>query len=415
MCPEVPVETVMDMLTRPMILMMAASIGGLLGFFLLFSTVPLYAVSGGSGEAGAGLVTGAMMLATVLMEPVVPWLRSRYGSRAAVALALLMLGLPTLALPLSAGLPPLMAVSALRGGGLGILVVMGTVLVAELAPPGRRGEALGLYGVATGIPSIIGLPVGLWAAGEFGFAPVLIVAGLVPLAGLVAIIGLPDIERVPAAARRAAQAASRRAGGPAAGGTGGLIGLTLLFAATTLAIGAMATFLPLAGSPELAAVALLTQSAVSPPARWWAGRYGDRHGSARLLVPGVLAAASGIALQVMTGDPVAVIAGMALFGAGFGVLQNATLALMLERGAAGRVSAVWNLAYDAGMGAGALGLGLIVGHTGYPLAFAAVALLLAATLPLTRLRKPRAHTPDAPQADFDLPRIGEDEPLCGQV
>ncbi|WP_347648069.1 hypothetical protein [Nonomuraea sp. B10E15] len=56
--------------------------------------------------------------------------------------------------------------------------------------------------------------------------------------------------------------------------------------------------------------------------------------------------------------------GAALFGAGFGAAQNVTLVLMFARSspsASGRVSALWNLAYDGGMGVGAVGFGLVAG------------------------------------------------------
>ncbi|MEU7830584.1 MFS transporter [Nonomuraea sp. NPDC049129] len=377
------------LLTRPLLMTMAAAAGGLLGFYLLFATMPLYAASGGAGESGVGFTTGAMMLSTVLLELAVPWLLSRYGYRAVLALGLVLLGLPSLLLPLSAGLPLILTVALLRGGGLGILVVAGTALAAELVPTERRGEGLGLYGVAVGVPSVIGLPLGLWAAGVLGFTPVLVVGGLIPLAGLVAVLGLPALR--PAAETDAAPTTGP---GAKAAGTFDLrsqVRPTLIFAAVTLAVGVLVTFLPLAGSPELASGALLAQSLGTPLARWWAGKVGDGHGSERLLVPGVLVTAVGVALQVWSAEPVAVVAGMALFGLGFGVLQNATLALMLERGPAGPVSALWNLAYDAGMGVGAMGFGLFIGHTGYPVGFAVTAALVAATLPLA-LRRTRATT-----------------------
>ncbi|WP_345562815.1 MFS transporter [Nonomuraea rosea] len=369
------------MMTRSMNLMMAASVAGLLGFYLLFATVPLYAATGGAGEFGAGAVTGVMMLATVLAELAVPWLLARLGYRAVLALGLVLLGLPALLLPVSAELPLVLGVSLLRGAGLGVLVVAGTALTAELVPAGRRGEVLGLYGVAVGVPSIFGLPLGLWAGGAIGFTPVFVVAGLIPLAGLVAVLGLPHI------------AAAKPEPGERAAGMRGLMAPALIFAGVTTATGVLVTFLPLAGSPGLASAALLTQSLTTPVARWLAGKFGDRHGSARLLVPGLLATVTGVALQVWVGSPVAVVAGMAVFGAGFGVLQNATLVLMIERGPAARVSALWNLAYDAGMGVGAMGFGLVLGHTGYPLGFALVAVLMAVTLPLTRVRPAYAPLP----------------------
>ncbi|MFD1536764.1 MFS transporter [Nonomuraea guangzhouensis] len=373
-----------SLLTRPLLLAMAAAASGLLGFYLLFATMPLYAASGGAGETGVGLTTGAMMLSTVLLELAVPWLLSRCGYRAVLALGLVLLGLPALLLPLSAGLPLVIAVALLRGGGLGILVVAGTALAAELVPAERRGEGMGLYGVAVGVPSVIGLPLGLWAAGVLGFTPVLVVGGLIPLAGLVTVLALPAIAPE-----------TGKTGDTENAGTFELrvqVRPTLIFAAVTLAVGVLVTFLPLAGSPGLASAALLAQSLGTPLARWWAGRIGDGHGSERLLVPGILVTAAGVALQVWAGEPVAVVAGMAMFGVGFGVLQNATLALMLERGPSGPVSALWNLAYDAGMGVGAMGFGLFIGHTGYPVGFAVTAALVAATLPLALKRtRPMAH------------------------
>ena len=56
-----------------------------------------------------------------------------------------------------------------------------------------------------------------------------------------------------------------------------------------------------------------------------------------------------------------------------------------SREAYSTVSAIWNAAYDAGMGAGAMGIGLLVGHTGYPGAFLlTAALVVPALLPARR-------------------------------
>jgi predicted MFS family arabinose efflux permease len=62
-----------------------------------------------------------------------------------------------------------------------------------------------------------------------------------------------------------------------------------------------------------------------------------------------------------------------------------TQTLMYNRvaeSAYGAVSAMWNLAYDGGMGVGAAGFGVLATRTGYPAAFAlTAALLLTALLP----------------------------------
>jgi predicted MFS family arabinose efflux permease len=160
----------------------------------------------------------------------------------------------------------------------------------------------------------------------------------------------------------------------------------LVFSATALAAGIVVAFLPLAvagASGSLAAVALLAQAVAATASRWWAGRYGDRHGPAGLVIPGVVAAAGGMATLLFVASPVAVMAGMVLFGAGFGVTQNASLSLMLDRvppSGYGMVSALWNLSYDAAMGLGAVGFGVVAAQTGYPAAFGLTAAVMLGVL-----------------------------------
>jgi predicted MFS family arabinose efflux permease len=82
-------------------------------------------------------------------------------------------------------------------------------------------------------------------------------------------------------------------------------------------------------------------------------------------------------------------AGATTFGMGFGLLQNATLTLMYARVPGSghtAVSAIWNAAYDAGMGAGAIGMGLLAGSVGYPAMF-----LLTAALVVTALLPARGE------------------------
>jgi MFS family permease len=98
-------------------------------------------------------------------------------------------------------------------------------------------------------------------------------------------------------------------------------------------------------------------------------------------------AAVGMIAMIGLDSSVAVIAGMCLFGAGFGIIQNATLALMMDRMPAsgiGTASAIWNLADDVGYGAGPAAFGLFVAHTGYRAAFALTGVLMLAALPAAR-------------------------------
>jgi len=156
-----------------------------------------------------------------------------------------------------------------------------------------------------------------------------------------------------------------------------------------LAGGVVVAFLPGAVG-GVAAPALLVQAATATLTRWLAGRYADRRGGARLLVPAVVLAAAGMATAAATGSGIAVLAGMALFGTGFGLAQAASLTTMLQRVAPdryGAVSAVWNAAYDLGWGVGAIGVGLVVASLGAPAGFVTAALLTLVALPLATRRR----------------------------
>jgi MFS family permease len=173
--------------------------------------------------------------------------------------------------------------------------------------------------------------------------------------------------------------------------TGATLRLPLIFAAATAAAGVLDSFLPLAkGIPSnLSSAALLVQAIAATLSRWQAGKRGDRYGHARLLIPALAVAALGMAAMIALGSPVMLFAGMALFGAGFGVIENATLALLIEQQPEARASAMWNLAYDAGYGAGPAVFGPICVRTGYPATFGLAGALILAAVPIAmRERKP---------------------------
>jgi MFS family permease len=367
-----------------------SSFGALTSFYLLLSVTPMYAVSAGAGSAGAGLVTGSLMLTTVLAEFASPRLLGRFGYRAVFAAGALLLGGPAPALLLPHSMVMIVAVSIARGFGFGLSTVVIGALVAASVPAERRGEGIGLAGVVSCVPAIVALPSGVWLAQNTGYAVVIAITAISALAPLAATPWLAD----PASEQAEAGSADNGPNGLLSSlRSGGMLRPGLVFAATTVSAGVVASFLPLAAgvSAGVATLGLFAQAVTATASRWWAGRRGDRHGHAGLLIPGLLIAAAGMASLIWVSAPVAVIAGMCLFGIGFGIAQNATFALMIDRapaGGYGTASALWNLAYDAGYGTGPIVFGLFVAHTGYPAAFALTGLLvLAALLPAVRDRR----------------------------
>jgi predicted MFS family arabinose efflux permease len=116
----------------------------------------------------------------------------------------------------------------------------------------------------------------------------------------------------------------------------------------------------------------------------------DRFGTRLLLPLALLVSAAGlgaVALGLAAGAGW-VLAGSALFGAGYGAVQNLTLLAAFARAGAGgatAASAMWNASFDAGTAIGALALGLVAAGLGLPWTYVLVAGALLVTLPLARV------------------------------
>ncbi|GAA2408507.1 MFS transporter [Actinomadura vinacea] len=383
---------------RDFLLMLAASFGMFSNHAVLLSVVPLWSVGGGAGHGGAGVTTGTVMAVTVLVQVWMGRLTGRFGARVLLAAGALLLGVPSFGYAVSDALPWVLAVSAVRGAGFGIVTVAGAALAAAMVAPDRRGRAVGLYGLAVGLPQVLVLPAGLWAAERFGFVPVFVVAGVL------SVLAAPLVAAMSGRTTLARRAGATRARGPARASVSDSVGAarrvlagsagpwTALFA-SACAFGGIASFLPLAlDDPAAAATALLVLSAAIIAGRWAAGVWSDRCGAGRLAAPGVLVTAAGMAGLAFAASPagggiVAVVAAAA-YGLGFGLVQNDTLVVMFHRSGPdghGSASAAWNIAFDAGTGVGAVVLGLVSGALGIAGSFAVAAAGVIAALPLAWL------------------------------
>ncbi|WP_051400069.1 MFS transporter [Haloechinothrix halophila] len=361
--------------------LLLASIGLFAGFSLLVSVVPLWVVRNGGGEFAAGASTGVFMATTVLAQLLMTGLVRRFGYRAMSIAGALLIGVPVPLLALSTTWQPVLAISGVRGLGFGIVTVCGSALIAELLPAGSLGRGSGLYGLAVGVPLLVCLPASTAIAEYAGFTPVFAAGFAFPLLAVAPMVVLPHGQRDEPAHDQQATAAAALVWRP-----------WLPMLAGSIAFGAMVTFLPLVFSdiPVLGSAALLLMSATALSGRWLAGMWGDRAATpGRLLLAGLAAVAAGL-LGFAAGSGIATTAAMivaagcvAVYGAGFGVVQNDSLVLMFARVSPAHASVAWNVAFDAGQGAGAVAVGAVVATTSYPVAFGALGVLALAMLPVS--------------------------------
>jgi MFS family permease len=357
-----------------------ATVLGFTSFTLTLASLPAYAVAGGAATDIAGLVTAVFLAATVAGQSAVPALTARFGPGPVLAVGLVALGAPSPLYAVDDGLLWLSAVSAVRGLGFAVLTVLGATLAARVAPPERRGESIGLYGLAIAVPNLAFVPAGValvlgghaaWMA-WLAAAPVL----ALPL--------VPGVVRGVRAEPRTGTSSSRAAV---------LAALTpsAVLLVVTLAGGGLVTFLPIE-RPDgvLATATLLVFGLTAALGRWRAGVLADRAGTRLLLPLALFVSAAGLAAVALGLGAGAgwVLAGAAVFGAGYGAVQNLTLVTAFARageGGATTASAVWNASFDAGTAVGALVLGLVAAGIGLPWTYVLVAGVLLLTLPLARV------------------------------
>ncbi|MFC6285889.1 MFS transporter [Nocardioides sp. GCM10027113] len=361
------------------------SVTGFAGYAVLLPVAPLWAVEGGSGAAGAGLVNGVLLAATVLVQLAVPRLLDRFGHARTMAAGLVLMGGGAVLHVASAAIAWTLAASAVRGAGFGVLTVTGSAVVGHLAPPRLRGRMIGLYGLAVALPNLLLLPTGVAAVDLVGFAPVLLV-GATPLLGLLAAVRLGRLVDDTLAARSTAPASPTAAPGGEVGA--GLLRAvaapTAVLLAATLAGGALITFLPQVTTSGVASLALLLMGAAAALSRYGAGHLADLApaGGAAWLGPLLLVTAAGTlacawgAREDAAGAAASLLLGALACGLGYGSLQNLTLVSAFHRAGPDRVagaSMVWNIGFDGGTALGSVLVGALAAGWGFPPAFAVAA------------------------------------------
>ncbi|WP_210504397.1 MFS transporter [Nocardioides xinjiangensis] len=386
----------------PLVMMTCA---GFSGYALLLTVAPLWAVEGGATTAGSGLVNGVLLLFTVLTQLLVPRALRAFGWGPVLAVGLALLGVPGVAMSLSDELWVVLALSAVRGIGFGVLTVTGSAAVAALVGAERRGEAIGAYGLAVAVPNVVLLPAGPWIAESAGYWVVFTVSAL-PLAGIPAALRLASALRVSAPDLHPGTSSSPDPGDPESAAYRRLLRPMLLLLAVTLAGGAVITFTPqMVDSPSVAAGGLLLMGVTAALGRWRIGRLADRHGAQRFLVPLVPLTGAGMALvawSVAGSDSVRVgafLLAMLLIGLCYGGLQNLTLLISftaVSRRHHNLASAVWNVGFDAGTAIGSVAIGVIAELTSFTTAFLVAGAIAVATLPLA-LRRPAVAEAQAPR------------------
>ena len=319
------------------------------------------------------------------VKPWAGWAADRYGRLPLLVAGALLFLVTALLYGWSRTVGALLLIRVVHGAGMGLYPTSATAVVADIAPPDRRGEAMGVIGAAGSLALALGPFLGIWVAERHGF-PALFTGSAVA-AALALALTLSLRETVPQRRR-------------VAFGLTSVLSRAALFPSTVLfclmaTYGVQVAFLPLyvrsinAGNPG---IFFLVFASVVAAVRGYAGQLSDRLGRAPVSAAGMVLAGLATAALALRGGPLTLVLAGTLYGIGLGAAQPSLMAWTVdlvppvERG---KAMGTFFTAFELGIGAGAIGFGIVLSHVGFPLMFlAAGALALAGgALALTRFRR----------------------------
>jgi len=329
------------------------------GVFFLF---PLLIEKHGGTKADIGLIMGVFALAATLCRPWVAELIDRLGRKhsytiGSLVMTLLPCGYLALGNDLAATYLLLLALRIVHGVGLALCFTACFTYVADIVPPARLNEGIGMFGISglVGLavgPSLAELALDHWGEPAFFFTA----SGLAAV-GLVCHLPLAEtLVRGTTAGGVSFFAVLRRPKMVLVSVLAVLFGFGLAAAGNFVA--------PLAVERHIAFVSLyfLCYSAAAVLVRLVGGRLADRFGERRI-VPYALSITGGglLALTLVHGQLALAAAGLAA-GCGHGLLYPAlnSWAIRGEPAAVrGKVTGIYTGALDAGNFSGSLLLGLV--------------------------------------------------------
>jgi len=358
-----------------------------LSFYLILPVMPLYVSAMGGTPFQIGLIIGLFSFMAMVLRPPTGWFIDTRGCRVVLLAGMAIFMLASFGYVIAHSVTMVLALRLFHGMGMGLFPTAATVVVAEVAPPARRGEAMGWFGIANSVGLIIGPAVGTPIATGAGFRTLFLVAGGMALIGLVCIWLLPRIGQMPAKTTRPPRPQdffSRAAVLPSVL----LLFLYVPYGAVVAFIPIIATGRGLANPGTFYTVYALAVLLI----RAKAGHVSDRRGRAAVIIPGMLLAGIAFAVLGLTSDRIWVLVAAAIYGLGFGSVQPALMALTADRvplAERGKAMGTFYTAWELGITTGSTGAGLLLKVTDFPLMLLASSIIpMAGALLAFRARSP---------------------------
>jgi len=347
-------------------------------FFLFFAldfyipVLPFYVIEVGGGEAAVGLLMGLFTFCSVVLRPFQGRDLNRRGRKRLLVMGISLYAAAGLGLLFLPSLELVFIFRAVQGFGWGAFLLAFNTLTLDLAPPERRGEALGIMGIAPPL-SLATAPLiseQLRIATESNFFLLFMLASVAALIAIISgsLVREPHMEK---SESEKPALLSRRVLFP-----------SLIIFFMTFTLGGILTFLPLLGEVrDIKAVGYFFTvfAFMAMVSRPLSGRLSDRLGRAKVFLPALVVAAGALALIAATYTVEQLLVSAFLFGISFGSAHSAVMAMaadklpVVERGVG---MATFTAAFDLGIVAGSVVLGILLAWFSFTAIFALCALII---------------------------------------
>ena len=359
--------------TKPFILTTAA-------FFCFFTNVsaynllPLYLQALGARVGEIGTIMAMYSVAAILVQAITGRLLDRGWRKSCLLSAAALLIVVSVGFGVTERLGwPLYVLRFLQGFGFAVYMTSSITLIADLVPPARRAEAVGIYGTGGLVAVAVGPAVGEFILGAAGFPAFFAatVAAALATFTLVALVPAPPVTPAPR--------------GPRLGWAGWVPFLPVLLPAFQYGLANIIVFVFLPPFVRLLALPrvgpfYIAYTGAAILVRFAGGHLADRIGPQRVIVPALGAMTAGILLcSSLHATWLLVLIGV-LNGTAQGFVMPAANALAVERAPSGRrgqAFAFYNGANLVGATLGASGFGWLVQAFGYRPAFVLASGVLA--------------------------------------
>lgn len=291
-----------------------------------------------------------------------------FGARWLLLAGLAVFALASVACGIAPGLAWLVAARSVQGLAAAVMLALAVAFVAEVAPSGKTGSAMGLLGSASAVGTALGPALGGALIGSFGWRAVFLANVPLALVGLALLAhGLPP-ERLARRAGVGAKTPLFRRSLLADRVLGASLGASLLVSAvvmTTLVVGPFYLSLGLGLAPPAVGLVMSVGPLVAAVTGVPAGRVVDRLGTRRTTLFGLGGLALGAFLLSLLPEALGVpayVAPMVVMTASYALFQAANNTGVMQRvrlDERGVVAGTLNLSRNLGLVAGSWVLGAV--------------------------------------------------------